>query len=541
MTVRRMPVGALVTLLVGAAVVLPGEASGGVEVAPLHEFFDAGDVPQFVTPGSPAISTIEIDVDAPIVDLDVGLVVDHARTSDLVITLTNEQSGRSAVLVSNEACGGAAIDVVVDDEAGPPPPCTGRVAPAEALSVFDGSSFKGTWRLNVRDRRAGSNGTLVQWSMQPELDLTGGAVAVLGDRNLDLVRSQLAAAGAAPAVLGYPLGTPPTAAGLDRFDAVLIYATQSLPNADAYGTAMVDYLDGGGGVVVANLLWSEDSGIRLGGRFAAAGYQVFEPGAAAQDEQTLVFTDHPLTAGLGAVRAANWSNVTMAGGAQLVAAWGNGVPAVGTRLTTRGRIVGLNLPALPSTVYPGWDEATAGDDLIAAALRWSMTETKPCGGLAVTIEGTPGPDVLVGTKGSDVIDGRGGDDVIKARRGDDVICGGPGDDRIAPGPGDDTINAGRGRDRVAFGGRSGVVLRLDRGRATGQGSDAIRGVEDALGSRGPDLLVGSRRANLLRGRGGDDVLRGRVGRDVLNGGRGTDLANGGPGPDSCAAERTRAC
>ena len=53
-----------------------------------------------------------------------------------------------------------------------------------------------------------------------------------------------------------------------------------------------------------------------------------------------------------------------------------------------------------------------------------------CNGLAVTIRGTLGGDVLRGTTGLDVINGRDGNDTIHGRGGNDVICGGSGADRL---------------------------------------------------------------------------------------------------------------
>ena len=115
-----------------------------------------------------------------------------------------------------------------------------------------------------------------------------------------------------------------------------------------------------------------------------------------------------------------------------------------------------------------------------------------CGGLAVTIPGTSGPDHLVGTSGPDVIDGGSGDDVIDGRGGDDVICGGPGRDRL-------------------------------------------------LGAAGGDTLLGMEGGDLLRGGTGPDLLVGGAGNDRLDGGTGTDRARGGTGTDRCEAERPRDC
>lgn len=74
-----------------------------------------------------------------------------------------------------------------------------------------------------------------------------------------------------------------------------------------------------------------------------------------------------------------------------------------------------------------------------------------CDGLAPTIRGTDGADLLRGTDGRDVIMGLGGNDVIDGLQADDVICGGAGDDRLIGSSGDDTLLGGFGADELLGG------------------------------------------------------------------------------------------
>jgi uncharacterized repeat protein (TIGR01451 family) len=115
-----------------------------------------------------------------------------------------------------------------------------------------------------------------------------------------------------------------------------------------------------------------------------------------------------------------------------------------------------------------------------------------CHGVAATIVGTPGDDVLTGSGGPDVIAARGGDDTIVSLGGRDLICAGAGRDSIAAGSAADRVFAGPGRDRL-------------------------------FGRGGPDLL---------RGNAGNDFLKGGRGSDRLRGGSGLDRCLGGPGADS---------
>ncbi len=134
-----------------------------------------------------------------------------------------------------------------------------------------------------------------------------------------------------------------------------------------------------------------------------------------------------------------------------------------------------------------------------------------------TIVGTSGDDVLSGTAGDDVICGMAGDDVIKGQGGDDTLSGGAGVDKV------DYADASRG-----------VTVDLRSGRATGQGTDMLLGVERVDGSPYADHLVGDEEDNALAGRAGDDYLRGQAGDDQVWGGPGFDTVGGGEGHDQLA-------
>ena len=106
-----------------------------------------------------------------------------------------------------------------------------------------------------------------------------------------------------------------------------------------------------------------------------------------------------------------------------------------------------------------------------------QTQGLLCKGVAGTVFGTPGADVVKGTPAND------------------VIVTGPGNDRIVGLTGKDLICAGAGRDKVS-------------------------------GSGGNDRIFGE---------AGNDNLRGSAGRDRLVGGKGRkDRCHGGPGKDRAA-------
>jgi Ca2+-binding RTX toxin-like protein len=128
-----------------------------------------------------------------------------------------------------------------------------------------------------------------------------------------------------------------------------------------------------------------------------------------------------------------------------------------------------------------------GIDPQQAALAWDCAPPAPapvvaqCRGMAATITGTDGDDVLPGTGGKDVVAALGGNDQVAGLGGNDVVCAGKGKDRAAGGGGKDKLRGQGGKDR-------------------------------------------------LKGGGGNDTLRGGKGRDRCNGGAGTDKG-------SCEVER----
>lgn len=119
---------------------------------------------------------------ATIGDIDVELFVDHTWVGDLIVTLTHEDTGTSAVIVdqigvpviSTFGCpednfAGAVLDDeggdAIEDQCQPDLSSPPNYTPAEALSAFDGEDLAGTWTLNISDNAAADTGSLVSWSM----------------------------------------------------------------------------------------------------------------------------------------------------------------------------------------------------------------------------------------------------------------------------------------------------------------------------------------------------------------------------------------
>ena len=124
-----------------------------------------------------------------------------------------------------------------------------------------------------------------------------------------------------------------------------------------------------------------------------------------------------------------------------------------------------------------------------------------------------------------------------------LLAGGGGDDTVNGGGGNDSLNGGGGIDTASFSGGAAVNASLGTNTATGQGTDAMSGLENLAGSSFADVLLGNALANLIRGGNGADLIRGKggndsvfgdAGKDKLFGDGGNDKLNGGGGkPDRC--------
>jgi Ca2+-binding RTX toxin-like protein len=152
-------------------------------------------------------------------------------------------------------------------------------------------------------------------------------------------------------------------------------------------------------------------------------------------------------------------------------------------------------------------------------------------------DGGDGDDEVYGDGGSDHVDGGAGDNVLfggdssdqlSGKDGDDVLNAGDGNDLLNGRAGDDVLRGAAGADTASFAGsRFGVTASLAEGAASGDGEDALTGVENLRGSSAADSLEGDHLRNRLRGGGGPDELIGGFGNDRESGDGGNDVLNQG--------------
>ena len=203
-------------------------------------------------------------------------------------------------------------------------------------------------------------------------------------------------------------------------------------------------------------------------------------------------------------------------------------------------------------------EGTRGPDVVVAGDGDDTVDTGPGRDLVCLGPGFDlvrlgaGPDRAVGGAGDDTLHGGGGGDALIGHSDVDAMFGGPGDDRLRGGSGtsiivealiggegDDVLIGGKGLDSAQFF-NSAHPVRVDlrRGRAIGDGTDSLVGIEGVVGSDHSDVIIGDAAGNGLFGQGGNDHIRagdsGRLGRgtaDVLAGDLGNDELAGGAGQD----------
>jgi Ca2+-binding RTX toxin-like protein len=150
------------------------------------------------------------------------------------------------------------------------------------------------------------------------------------------------------------------------------------------------------------------------------------------------------------------------------------------------------------------------------------------------VSGDDGVDTLAGIEN---VTGGPRDDVLEGTAQANRLTGGGGDDILLGRGGDDRLDGGLGTDIADFSGAPGpMVVDLGAGTATGEGTDALVGVEGVIGSAFDDRITGDGAANMLKGGDGNDTLIGKGGNDSLLGDAGDDLLSGGPGDDALTGE-----
>ena len=116
-------------------------------------------------------ATVTISFDAPILDLDVLIDLEHTWVEDLVLYLETPLGERYLLSSSLGDSGDDYTQTLFDQEAGEgivsaSPPFTGSFSPIQDLSPLYGTSSLGIWKLIVIDQYTDDTGSLLQFDLQ---------------------------------------------------------------------------------------------------------------------------------------------------------------------------------------------------------------------------------------------------------------------------------------------------------------------------------------------------------------------------------------
>jgi hypothetical protein len=165
----------------------------------------------------------------------------------------------------------------------------------------------------------------------------------------------------------------PTLAQLQAFDALLVWTNTTPVSNVALGDVLADYVDGGGGVVVAVFANSTTTaGRNIGGRWQNVYEVIMDQSGNASGVAslgTVLVPGHPVMAGVAAFQGGTTSSrpngTALAPGSTMIAQWSDGKVLVAEGQNPRRIDLGF-YPPNASCVQAGW--VTGGDQLMVNAL-----------------------------------------------------------------------------------------------------------------------------------------------------------------------------
>jgi hypothetical protein len=180
-------------------------------------------------------------------------------------------------------------------------------------------------------------------------------------------------------------GTP-ALAHLLAYDSVFVFnCCNPIQDAVTFGNNLADYVDAGGGVVLAD--WGLGGAGGPAGRWRTGGYQPVVIGDSGYVPTfdtigTRHFADHPILDGVATLAMGNWDGAYLtrppAPGTTRIADWASGHPLIVEMPGFNGRIIGLNLYPPSSSLDPRfWNVSTDGDILMANAINYVARVPEP--------------------------------------------------------------------------------------------------------------------------------------------------------------------
>jgi len=174
----------------------------------------------------------------------------------------------------------------------------------------------------------------------------------------------------------------PTISELQAFDAVLVWSNTTYLNQVDLGNNLADYVDSGGGVVLAVYETASPlSDYYLGGRWESEKYYVFERSFIITGRAllgTINDPHHPIMNGVTSLDGGSWStrpsSTNLTAGSDLIASWSDGMPLVAVKEINGTNRVDLGLyPPSSNVLSYSWVSTTDGATLMANSLIYAAT------------------------------------------------------------------------------------------------------------------------------------------------------------------------
>ena len=117
-------------------------------------------------------SSINIDADISITDMNVSVNITHPYIGDVVLNLVSP-SGTTVTLIVSKCDSNPDMEATFDDLglatftcSAESPSISGTLQPEQLLSAFNGESSIGNWTLNITDIGIGDDGVLTSWGIE---------------------------------------------------------------------------------------------------------------------------------------------------------------------------------------------------------------------------------------------------------------------------------------------------------------------------------------------------------------------------------------
>jgi Ca2+-binding RTX toxin-like protein len=166
----------------------------------------------------------------------------------------------------------------------------------------------------------------------------------------------------------------------------------------------------------------------------------------------------------------------------------------------------------------GYDQVNTA--LASYTLQANFEKLVGTSGSGQTLTGNGLANSIIGLTGNDVIDGGAGADSLNGGAGNDIYYVDDAGDTVADASGTDEIRTSLASYTLA----AGVAIETLTGLlATGQALTGNSGVNTVRGGAGDDILAGAGSSDVLWGGAGNDQLDGGTGSDVMRGEQGDDV------------------